>query len=116
MSNILSSGQSLAIGERLFSPSGQYWIGVLEEDGNLVLNGPTGAVWSSESWNKGGVRVDMQADGNLVLYAEDNQPVWASNTDSPGAHLAIQDDRNIVIYAADGSVAWSPNTYAEDSE
>ena len=67
MSNILSSGQSLAIGERLFSPSGQYWIGVLEEDGNFVLNGPTGAVWSTESWNKGGVRVDMQADGNLVL-------------------------------------------------
>ena len=40
---------------------------MLEEDGNFVLNGPTGAVWSSESWNKGGVRVDMQADGNLVL-------------------------------------------------
>ncbi len=117
MSNTLASGASLAVGEGIVSPNGRYRLELLSQDGNFVLSGPGGAVWSSESWNKGAVRVDMQADGNLVMYKADNSVVWASNSDSPGAHLVVQDDRNVVTYARDGStVAWTPNTYLTDAE
>ncbi|WP_232664230.1 LysM peptidoglycan-binding domain-containing protein [Pseudonocardia sp. TRM90224] len=116
MGNSLESGSSLRLGDRIHSPNGRFWIGLLEEDQNVVLNGPTGAVWSTESWNKGADRLDMQADGNLVLYTSTNDVVWASGTGVPGSRFVIQDDRNVVIYAPDGSVVWSPNTYLSEAE
>lgn len=111
----LASGAGLTLGQGISSPNGKYRLELLEEDGNLVLSGPDGAVWSTESWNKGAVRADMQTDGNFVMYAADNSVVWASDSSVPGAHVSIQDDRNIVI--ANGStVVWSPNTYLTEAE
>lgn len=113
----LNAGTSLALGQSITSPNGKYKL-ELQADGNLVLGGPAGMAWASETSGKQVNRADMQTDGNLVLYTADNGVVWASDTaDKPGAHLVLQDDRNIVIYAADGStVLWSPNAYLTDAE
>jgi LysM repeat protein len=113
----LASGSSLAAGQGISSPNGTYTL-QLQVDGNLVLSGPTGAVWSTGTGGKQVARADMQSDGNLVLYTADNGVVWASDTaDRPGAHLVVQDDRNIVVYAADGTTGlWSPNTYTTDAD
>ena len=102
----LASGSSLAAGQSITSDNGKYKL-ELQADGNLVLSGPTGVGWSSDTAGKGGAHADMQADGNFVLYT----------ADKPGAHLVLQDDRNIVIYAADGTtVLWTPNCYLSETE
>ena len=113
----LASGSSLAAGQSITSDNGKYKL-ELQADGNLVLSGPTGVGWSSDTAGKGGAHADMQADGNFVLYTADNGVVWRTDTaDKPGAHLVLQDDRNIVIYARDGyTVLWSPNCYVPDAE
>jgi nucleoid-associated protein YgaU len=113
----LASGSSLATGQSITSDNGRYKL-ELQADGNLVLSGPTGDGWSSDTAGKGGARADMQADGNFVLYTADNGVVWRTDTaDKPGAHLVLQDDRNIVVYAADGTtVLWTPNCYLSETE
>jgi nucleoid-associated protein YgaU len=113
----LASGSSLAAGQSITSDNGKYKL-ELQADGNLVLSGPTGVGWSSDTTGKGGTHADMQADGNFVLYTADNGVVWRTDTaDKPGAHLVLQDDRNIVIYAADGTtVLWTPNCYLSETE
>ena len=113
----LASGSSLAAGQSITSDNGKYKL-ELQADGNLVLSGPTGVGWSSDTAGKGGTHADMQADGNFVLYTADNGVVWRTDTaDKPGAHLVLQDDRNIVIYAADGTtVLWTPNCYLSETE
>jgi len=113
----LASGSSLAAGQSITSDNGRYKL-ELQADGNLVLSGPTGVGWSSDTAGKGGTHADMQADGNFVLYTADNGVVWRTDTaDKPGAHLVLQDDRNIVIYAADGTtVLWTPNCYLSETE
>jgi nucleoid-associated protein YgaU len=113
----LAGGSSLATGQSITSDNGKYKL-ELQADGNLVLSGPTGVGWTSDTAGKGGAHADMQADGNFVLYSADNGVVWRTDTaDKPGAHLVLQDDRNIVVYAADGTtVLWTPNSYLSETE
>ncbi|MCB0588037.1 MAG: hypothetical protein KDD06_22285, partial [Phaeodactylibacter sp.] len=47
-------------------------------DGNLVLYGPSGAVWASGT-NSRCNRLAFQPDGNLVIY-NNYTAVWASST------------------------------------
>ena len=108
---ILNPGQQLlgANNEKLFSPSGEYFL-VMQSDGNLVLykvgTGATGEnsnkpLWASQTNGKGGVVAKMQGDGNFVVYTADNHPVWASNTNGEGnSFVRMQDDGNLVIYHA----------------
>jgi hypothetical protein len=63
----LTGGSSLAIGQSIISENGTFTL-TLQADGNLVLSGPNGVAWSSNTAGKGGTHADMQADGNFVLY------------------------------------------------
>ncbi len=87
----------------LTSDDGQYGL-VLEGDGNLVLHGPAGPVWSA------GVATDylrMQADGDLVAYRFDGTPAWSTGTAGSGADtLVVQGDGNLVLTGPSGPV-WS---------
>lgn len=99
----LAPGTALKAGESRRSPDGRYRL-VFQDDGNLVLYGPSGAVWSSGTWGSGADRAVLQGDGNLVLYAG-RIAVWATGTDGHrGAVLAVQSDGNVVLYAAAGAV------------
>ena len=100
--NVLSSGSTLRPGDALTSQNGRYRL-ELQSDGNLVLTGPRGLAWDSDTRGKGVATAEMQTDGNFVLYAADRGVVWTADTTGPGAHLVLQDDRNIVIVAADGT-------------
>jgi nucleoid-associated protein YgaU len=114
--NVLSSGSTLRPGDALTSQNGRYRL-ELQSDGNLVLTGPRGLAWDSDTRGKGVATAEMQTDGNFVLYAADRGVVWTADTTGPGAHLVLQDDRNIVIYAADGTtVLWTPNCYLSETE
>jgi LysM repeat protein len=116
MTDILPAGSSLTPGEYITSPNEMFRAG-LQLDGDFVVGGPSGTVWSSGTGGKAVVTADMQADGNLVLATADKGVVWSTSTAGEGARLVIQDDRNLVVYGADGTtVLWSPNCYLTDAE
>lgn len=109
----LEPGQKLVVGQTLKSPNGAYKL-YMQGDGNLVLYGPKGALWSARTTGQGKYAV-LQADGNFVVYDAGKKPLWYSGTwDDPGAELALQDDGNLVLYRQ-GKPVWSTNTYVRDT-
>ncbi|MBK7585937.1 MAG: lectin [Myxococcales bacterium] len=105
----MQPGQSLNAGDSLTNCKGNVTL-TMQGDGNLVVYGPPGALWSSNTAGTGSNNfAAMQGDGNFVVYAG-STPLWWSNTaGSSGAYLAVQDDGNVVIYQ--GSTAlWSTGT------
>jgi hypothetical protein len=50
---------------------------VFQSDSNVVLYGPSGAVWSTGTWGTSANLLVLQTDGNLVLYGPSGA-VWSS--------------------------------------
>ncbi len=93
---VLAGGGRLGAGQTVRSASGAFTL-LMQGDGNLVLFGPGGALWASNTAGRGSLAV-LQSDGNFVVYGP-RGAVWASNTAGhPGDVLAVQDDGNVVIY------------------
>ena len=111
MSSALGLNDTLTPGQSLVSPNGEF-IAALQGDGNLVVYrvGNNTALWASNTFGKGGVKLIMQGDGNLVLYTARNQPAWASNTNGKGqSFVRMQDDGNLVVYTQAGPT-WASGT------
>lgn len=103
--NELRAGQFLSTDNFLQSQNGSYRL-ALVGNGQLVLYGPSGAIWWTNTAGKGGNSLAMQGDGNLVLYG--GGPVWGTGTDRSGANrLTMQDDGNAVVYNGAGQAVWS---------
>ena len=81
----MQPGEVLLPGQSISSASGRYTF-VYQADGNLVLYGPGGALWASNTNGQPvGVTI-MQGDGNLVIYGPNAVYVWDSSTHNhPGA-------------------------------
>ncbi|MDH6108648.1 hypothetical protein P3T36_002431 [Kitasatospora sp. MAP12-15] len=92
----LTPGSSLGQGVNLCS--GNYEL-AMQNDGNLVVYGPTGAaLWYSGTANPGTTVADMQTDGNFVVYSG-STALWNSHTwGNPGAYVCFQTDGNLVVY------------------
>lgn len=52
----------------------------LQRDGNVVLAGPAGVVWTPHTQGSGADTLLFQRDGNLVLYGPGGNAIWASGT------------------------------------
>lgn len=106
----LSSGERLYPDQFVRSPNGAYLL-LYQTDGNLVLYGPSGPVWASDTHGSPPGHATMQGDGNVVVYRADGVPIWATDTAGlPGAELRVQDDGYIVLYDAGQNVIWyAPN-------
>jgi hypothetical protein len=105
-SDTLYEGQILGTNGRLVSSDERFTLTV-QGDGNLVLYGPGGALWAT---NTGGAssRLVMQGDSNLVLYDGTGAARWASGGATfKGAHLVVQSDGNVVVYDRAGAAIWS---------
>lgn len=103
----LSAGERLYADQRLYSPSGSHVL-VYQNDGNLVLYGPSGALWASNTVGQPPGFATMQDDGNVVVYRADGVPIWATDTSGmPGAELRVQDDGTLVLYDAGNTSMWS---------
>ena len=87
---------TLHAGDYLLSANGQYKL-IVQLDGNVVLYGPSGALWSTNTFGSN-VRLVMQLDGNLVVYSSSNVPLWSSGTAGANTRLVVQNDANLVIY------------------
>lgn len=93
----LLPGERLNPGESVWSCNGAYRL-YFQTDRNLVLYGPSGAIWATSTVGANPREAVMQGDGNLVIYRTDGVPVWNSRT--PGynnASLRIQDDGNVTL-------------------
>ena len=78
---------ALRPGTAATSPNSRYRL-FYQTDGNLVLYGPDGPLWDSETDGRGAGACIMQADGNLVLYGPNDEYVWDTETDNnPGSRL-----------------------------
>jgi hypothetical protein len=104
----LCAPHSMGLDQYIHAPGGQYKL-LMQDDGNLVLYGPNGATWASNTVGSGGTSVNMQDDGNLVIYTSTARPVWASSTAGTGSgnHLVMQDDGNLVVYTSAGKAVWA---------
>lgn len=68
IATVIPSGATLNLGAQVCSENGQYCLDMQASDGNLVLYGPSGVVWSAQVAGKGVTRAVVQPDGNFVLY------------------------------------------------
>lgn len=99
----IQPGTVLNGGDEVRSANGRYRF-VYQTDGNLVLYGPSGALWDTQTDGSPAGTCSMKTDGNLVIYALGEDPVWDSATDNnPGAKMVVQDDGNAVIYNKDNT-------------
>ena len=100
--------QGLSAGESLKSCDGRFKLS-MQKDGNLVLYGPPGALWSSKTNGTPANWAVMQKDGNFVVY-NGTTAYWDTKTNQhPGAYLFVQNDGDMVVYQ--GSTAlWSTGT------
>jgi hypothetical protein len=102
----LAENDRLRTDESLYSDNGQYRLTV-QLDGNLVLYGPSGAVWwTGTACFNCGTYLIMQSDGNLVLYTGSGQVLWATNRFGSGARFVVQNDGNLIVYSGTNSVIW----------
>ncbi len=107
-SNILYNSQVLTRGQELYSLDRRFRF-VHQTDGNVVLYGPSGAMWQTNTPGRATTTLGMQSDGNMVLY-NGGTPIWSSGTNGGNtSHLNIQDDGNAVIYSSTGA-RWATNT------
>jgi surface antigen len=108
----LTAGLSLSVNQYLKSSDGRFQA-IMQSDGNFVLYGPSGALWSSKTASaaNSGSYIVMQGDGNLVIYNPAGRATWSSATaPSSGDFLAMQSDGNLVIYSGAGKALWASNT------
>jgi surface antigen len=103
--------ETLFSGQSIWSGNGQYRL-IMQADGNLVVRGPSGAIWSSRTSGQNGARAIMQADGHLVVY-NGSTPIWKSGTyGNSGAYAVMQSDANFVIYQT-GTALFATSWYTQ---
>lgn len=108
IANTMASGAQLNQGQSLYSLDRRFQF-FYQNDGNVVLYGPAGAMWSSGTTGQVSNKLALQSDGNLVLY-NGTTAIWASNTSGKGSStLTVQNDGNTVLSNSAGST-WATNT------
>jgi len=97
-SDTLTVNQTLGTNQSLWSPHHTYEAR-MQSDGNLVVYGPAGAIWSSNTHGSR-ARLVMQGDSNLVMYS-DQGVLFATGKARAGSNrLIMQDDGNLVLYGS----------------
>lgn len=107
----LAPNTMLTAGQSKTSPDGRFML-VYQSDGNLVLYGPSGWIWHSNTYGTSPGRAEMQGDGNLIVYDASGAWKWQSGTNgNNGAFLSVQSDGNMVVYSSYvNSPLWASNT------
>ncbi|GIG29760.1 hypothetical protein [Cellulomonas marina] len=87
--NVLFTGEVLASGEELVSPSGTVTL-AMQRDGNLVAYANGRAFWSAGIKTRPGAYAVLQSDNNFVVYTADGtRALWQSRTSAPGVDGAV---------------------------
>lgn len=105
----LNPGDQMSLNSEIDSTDGRFRF-VFQADSNLVIYGPSKALWASNTGGQNASALIMQTDGNLVLYRSGGYPLWASGTRGTDS-LWMQTDGNAVIYNQNGSAVWNSNSW-----
>lgn len=74
----LQSRQFILVSQFIPSAHGRFSV-VVQQDGNVVLYGPAGAMWVAPwTWGRGSTTLTMQTDGNLTVRGPQNELIWQS--------------------------------------
>ena len=106
-------GRSLGINQFLFrgsylrSSNGLYTLWLQRSDGNLVLYGPSGPIWTN---SRSSDYLVLQADNNVVTYSYSVGVTWATSTVNTRANiLEVGDNGSLVLSAPGGAKIWESN-------
>jgi len=77
----------------------------MQTDGNLVLYGPSGALWDAHTAGHGGARLAVQDDCNLVIYASNGAVLWSTGT-ACRAEIGVVSGRIYRTYS-NGRPSWT---------
>lgn len=106
----MTDGETLLPGQRLISVDNRFIFILQEGDGNAVIYGPSGPLWSTNTAGRRSTILTLQHDGNIVISGAQNEKIWDSGTATqPGARLIMQNDGNLVLYVG-STPAWSSGT------
>jgi len=106
MGDTLNAGALLSPGAYLKSPNHAFTLIMQPADSNLVIYGPSGAVWGWGTDGQGGASAIMQTDGNFVVQRGLTVLRNTGTGGRNGAFLRMQDDDNLVVYL-DSTALWS---------
>lgn len=96
--------------QSIISMSGAYRA-TMQSDGNFVVYGPSGPIWSSNTHGDANSRLVMQSDGNVVIY-DGSAVLFATGTSGRGGNrLVMQNDGNLVLYGS--SAIWASMNSSE---
>jgi hypothetical protein len=105
--DILCRGHEYGRGFQLVSQNQQYEFDFQGSDGNLVIYGPGGVVWTANTQDEDATVLSMQgSDGNFVIYNGSGQPIRAAGTNPDGAYLILEDDGMLVVRDKWGNRLW----------
>jgi len=104
----LTTGESLAAGQSLYSPNLQFKL-VMQGDSNLCLYSAGNRLWCSQTQGQGIYQAIMQSDGNMCMYETqgDVLPICSGSAGHPGARLTVQDSGHAQVVDVSGAVVWS---------
>ncbi|MEM6726265.1 MAG: hypothetical protein AAF598_19645, partial [Bacteroidota bacterium] len=111
----LRGGQTLRTEERLYSPSGRYYV-VMQEDGNLCTYTAEEKIqWCTMQHGFQNGQLDMQKDGNLVVYDSEGEARWSSETHpyfdrqwswTTPVKMIMANDGRLKLYDRDNNLVW----------
>ena len=103
----IGPGETLGVNQALYAGNGSF-MAVMQGDGNFVVYGQGGPIWSTGTFNHPGAFLTLQSDGNVVVYSSSHQALWASWSSGwfPPAILVLQGDGNFVEYNIFHGVMW----------
>jgi len=98
----LFNGAALEQGQSLISKNGMYRL-IVKDDGNLVIMGPSGPSWSSNTTTQNPsppYRATMENTGNFVLYNGKKQALYDSKSASlgPETHLVLRNNGKMFLF------------------
>jgi murein DD-endopeptidase MepM/ murein hydrolase activator NlpD len=102
----LLPGRSLALGDRLTSPSNSHYVAVADDGAVVLFNNLNQKLWSLDADPDPAASLALDADGALTVSVGE-APVWTAEATAPGAKLILTDEGALELLAADGSVVWT---------
>ncbi len=116
MADRLNPNESLAVGGSITSQNGLITLTLQGDGNLVLYKAGGQALWASHTWGRSVSQAVMQGDGNFVLYGPTGALWSSDTWHVPGAagsYLIAQNDANVVIYAPDGRALWATHTWID---
>ncbi len=98
----LEPGESLLVGQSLYSPDGRTRFALLHDGNMIVYRQGLEDICDTGTGNLGEpARLTLEEDGSLILYDVSGDELWRKGPG--GVRLEVQDNSHVVLYRAPGN-------------